>query len=192
MNTPTADAVLRHLERYLGVPERLSIARDLPGAEPLPVKIGLFADVPADGAVTCATIGLSEKVLRLEGGPVRQELVFTCYRPQLDDGVLDSIFTILHDLLARGEPLRHGVIHDLGAPLVPAASTEGLFTFPPVYFDENFARLDGEPPVFFTWLVPVTRPEIRFIEEHDWPAFDEHLDSADPDLLDLTRPSSLQ
>ena len=182
--------LVRHLEGHLGP---LRSGRRLPppaggGAAP-PLYVAEFADRPAAGAVTLATLGLSERVLEQEGGDgIRQELLFCFYRRPDQQDLERLLLSVAEELLAGGRALAARSLLGPHGPLLPGVGVEALYATAPVYFPDSLAALrEVEPPVVFVWLVPVTAAEAAFIARRGGEAFEGLLEELDPDLLDLER-----
>lgn len=182
---PDDAPLLRHMEKHLG-PVIAGWQLPHPSGRVFIVK---FDDRPVEGAVTYATLGLSEVVLHQHDGPeIRQELIFCCWAQETDDEAVALLKVIASDVLDSEHAFEHGQLLGPAGPLLPNATTEALLCTAPVYFPEELHELrDTNPPVLFVWLLPATKREAAFIARRGWPAFEDALEKADPDLLDLRR-----
>jgi hypothetical protein len=58
----------------------------------------------------------------------------------------------------------------------------------PVVFPKSFwVYEDVSPAVVLVWPIPIHPEEVGYIATHGWNAFEDLLESEDPDLLDFTR-----
>ena len=177
-----------HLERHLGPIERGWSAASLSG-----IQVCLFRDRPAPGVTTLATLGLSNTVLPVSSNrKVRQELLLASYDERPSQNLVKALMHGVETVLAREHALLRGDIVPLGGPITAGSAATGLYASIPVVFYAGLATLqDSVPATVVVWLIPVLPAEIDFVESSGWSEFEERLEAADPDLLDLTRSSVL-
>jgi hypothetical protein len=183
-------SVPAHLERYLGEIEcGWSVDAD---GEAMPFQIARFARGPAPGSISFATIGLSHRSMPspVSGRTIRHELVMFV-SDSLRDGPLPSILQQVGlDVLAASKPLLRGDVVGPRGPLVPGSAMEALYAAIPVCLPDGFSSCEeAGRSVVFAWLVPISFREASYVAEHGWDAFEDRLEDADPDLMDLLRPS---
>lgn len=179
--------LIEHLETHLGPIRAGWKMESAPGGRLFIVE---FADQPVEGAVTYATLGLSEHTLRQEDGPpICQELLFSLREGEArpEDAVL-LMKTLVAPVLESRRSLDRGQVLGPAGPVLEGSTLEAFYCSFPAYFPEELAVFRGvTPAVFFVWLIPITRDEARFIEQRDWESFEELLEEQDPELLDLRR-----
>lgn len=182
-----AGDVVAHLESFLG-PIDGGWSENAAG-ERLPFKVLRFAGAPIPGATTFTTFGVSDVALTLpDGRLVRQELVFSAYDRFASSPIVTALHDVAVDLVSRGQALLRGSVYAGSFPL-PGVTSE-LYSAIPVFFPDGFQAWRGsDPPTTLVWLVPITVAERRFVEAQGWEAFEQLLESQDPDLLDLDRPA---
>ena len=138
------------------------------------------------------TLGLTHHVFhQAEGANVRLELLIACHAKTVDAFNPGSVLANVHDMCVPGHhaPPR-GTVLGPRRRFFPESEMTALYCSLPTCFHEDLAAFDGFPEPFLPiWLVPITSDEARFIHENGWPAFESLLGEADPDLLDLSRPS---
>ncbi len=181
--------LVRHLEQHLG---RIAAGCRDPVGPPSAVQIVLFDDPPIEDAHVLSTLGLSGARLRRGDTEkwIRQELVLVF---RAADGA-GNFGAILHDLAEealrreRGYDLRE-VIGPRG-PLREGATVSAFYVSAPTFLPDTFAVCrDGESAIAIGWLIPITGSEARYARQHGADAFEEQLERAQPDLLDLRRAS---
>jgi antitoxin YqcF len=146
---------------------------------------------PAPGVTAYATLGMSHAVLRMPGGrTVRQELVLAAYERFPPASVASFLLTFGASILSLGEALLRGDMIGPQNALIPGVAANSIYCTAPVPFDERLATYDGsEPLTVFVWALPVTGDEAEFVMRNGWSKFEELLESREPDLWDLNRPS---
>jgi hypothetical protein len=178
--------LVSHLESHLGVMSGGSRMGELPD-----IQISLFQNQPAPGAITYCTLGLSHHLLRgATDRMFRFELLgvaageFKALQPEA------RLFDVAEQILSTHRAPLRGEIFGPGGPIVTGATVEALYCTMPFHFPDALATFEGtDPPTVFIYLVPTTRSEARFAQEHGWDAFEELLEKNQPDLLDLCRSS---
>ena len=185
-------SLIKHCEDCLG-PIVSGWSKDATGA-PLPFQVALFERSPLPGVRVLSTLGLSNVPLRVGQGTrrLRQELV-AMFRdpdgPRNLPGLLQQLGT---------EALRKDAAYALGDVVGPrgelrlGANVSALYTALPVYLPDSFQVCRSTPdPVVFAWMVPITDAEAVFATTRGRDAFEAALESAAPDLLDVSRKSIL-
>jgi hypothetical protein len=176
---------LEHLEKFLGpVQQGWGSTEGSAG-----VQVCLFQGQPFDGAVTYATVGLSDHVLFMkERRPVRQELVFSVHERHAGDDWPSLLFFLSERLLREHRALLRGDVVPLGAPLRPGSGSQWLYTSLPILYGDGFSTLeDTEPATVFAWLFPINKSEMAEMAKRGWDAFEDTLERENPDLLDIMR-----
>ena len=180
--------LVAHVESHLGP---IVSGRRLPSTGHAPVFVLRFDDQPHEGAVTYATLGLSDTPLhQLDNIDIRQELLVSMWATEDDEEPSALLMSVAEDVMKRAHALARGDVLGPAGPILDGASTEALYATAPVYFEDSFHVFRGsEQPTFFVWLVPITQDEARYIRNHGWDAFEDRLEADDPDLLDIRRSS---
>lgn len=182
-----SERIEEHYARFLGMPNGRNPIK-LPSNPNSQLQLLKYEDVPCAGAVTLATVGLSELPLHM----FRQEFVFLCYKRFLSSNLV-SLIAVVADMLSESKhPLLHGSILPPAGPLLDYTKMEALYVATLLYFDteeEEFdvLRVDGLS-ILNSWLLPIYRSEAEWIDKHGYEAFESMIEDQDPDLMDLTRP----
>src|ERR1700712_759994 len=123
--------LLEHYEAALG--ESDGAWSESADGERLLFKVLRFTNAPMPGAVTFATLGLSDMRLALPGGrDMRQELVFSCYETFGDASVPALLHAVGAELLREGRALPRGEGLGPAGPLLPGTSLTALYVSVPV------------------------------------------------------------
>jgi len=181
---PPSSPLLGHLEQSLG-PARTG-ARYAIGGDAF--EIVTFAERPARGCTTYATVGLGDHVLaQASGSPLRQELLFA-HRGAPSKDVIALVAAVAEPVLRSRRGLAHGQVLGPSGPILSGSRMEALYCAVPVYFDDALHVFRGvTPPVVLVWLVPLTAREAGLVADHGWTRLEELFQAHDPDLLDLGR-----
>lgn len=178
--------LIRHMETHLGP---IAAGKIYDGG----LQVVRFEAVPFHGAITYATLGLSHHVLEQQSkSSIRLELLVSCYERYLpwDIGYLAA--AVAADVLKAHKPLQRGQVLGPAGPIYPGASAHALYCSEPWAYPDEFAPFRGsDPETMFVFLLPVTHGEVRYIWQHGWSAFEDHLERTDPDVWDLERPSTV-
>jgi Suppressor of fused protein (SUFU) len=187
--TPSPPPLVDHLESQLG---RMAGGWQTdPSGRRYPFSVALFQDAPGPGNVTYATVGLSKVPLPMnDGRNVRLELLFARHRSD-DDTAPSIVQWLANHLIEDGHALERG---DALGPfdwLFPDRRPRGLYCTVPTYFPDALHALEAPPhePIVFAWVFPIWIPELGWLRQHGWPAFEDELERRDPDLLDVDRAS---
>jgi hypothetical protein len=158
---------------------------------PLLFKLLRFPAAPMPGAVTYATLGLSDRKLRIPGeGLLRQELVISCYDRFAGPDVVGVLHAVGAEIFDKGEVLPRGRVLGPAGPLFPDTSLTALYVSMPVVFPDQLYTYSGSSPdTVIAWLVPISTEEADIVRRHGWSEFEDLLEAQDPDLFDLHRPS---
>lgn len=177
-----------HLERHLGPMERGWSSSSLPG-----VQVCVFRDQPCAGVVTLATLGLSNTILAMNGDRrVRQELLLAVREGAKLEELAKILLDVAERLMQRERALLRGDLVPLGAKIDEAREADVLYASMPVVFPDGLATLrESTPATVVVWLIPVHPLEARFIESSGWNAFEDRLESVNPDLFSLDRGSAV-
>lgn len=180
------DEVERHYSQFLGTPNaKHSIS--LVGNPEGHLDVLEHRDVPCEGAVTLATLGLSNVPLHM----FRQEFLFACYDQFVSDDLIRLLAVVAQMVSKSNHPLLHGNVLPPAGPLLEYTEMEALYVGTLLYFntaEESFDVLKvNSLNVLISWLIPIHLSEADWIEEHGWKAFESLLVEQDPDVMDLTR-----
>lgn len=161
----------------------------------LPFQIALFERSPLLGVRVLCTLGLSNVPLRVGHGTrkVRQELV-AMFKEADGPGNFPGILQQLGmEALEKDAAYLPGDVIGPRGELRPGATVSALYTAVPVYVPDSFQVCRSTPePVVFAWMVPITRAEATFARTRGRDAFEDALESNQPDLLDASRQSIAQ
>jgi hypothetical protein len=156
------------------------------------MEIDEYGQQPCEGAVTLATVGLSDLGGRTQPRttrPLRQEFVFCCYESFMRPDVIALVAAVGEQLVASNDPLRRGDVLGPAGPILECSTMEALYACPPTYYQDEFATIAvNNLAIPVMWLIPIHRSEAAWIAKHGFSDFESHLEAADPDLMDLTRP----
>ena len=181
-------SLIDHFERRLG---RISGGRanKADGVQVVHYENGRFRDVES-----WSTLGMSRHILAVRGTGSRYVLeVFLAVRTFSDMGTVDvgkCVEWVAGEMVGRHEARLRGDVQKLPSPIHPASLLDHVYFANPVYYDEDFYSVELEPNgqiAGIVWLVPVGPSEAKYIREHGWRRFEEHLERVDPDLFDLAR-----
>jgi hypothetical protein len=184
--------LVAHLERFLG-----EITRGWPVGEAGSVRFSIveFADAPGHGLATYSTLGLSDHVLSMGEGAIRQELMLVraVDSPAVEARDAAMLLSDAADgLLGRHQAiLRHELVVPPDKP--PAASALHVFwARSPTFLPDEFTGFESQPPVAFVWLVPVTEQEVHAFVERGSSWLEDLFVRLQPDVYDFARPSSVR
>lgn len=175
----TPESLLAHYERVFGAPSRVSHFKLAHGD----LAVAAFDNTPCEAATTFCTVGLTPSL--------HQELLFSCYSPQVGDETVKLVGAVAKQLLESNCGLERGQVLGPAGPIQSSALVDAFYVCPPVYYPANLERrdADGTCSVDFYWLVPVYREEAKWVARYDDDSFrfETLLQEQDPDLLDLRR-----
>jgi len=163
------------------------------GASEKGVTVGLFEGGRLARVRSFATIGLSEHpvVARNSGRELRMELIGCSYDGPSSDygpwpGILDHLAKVS---VESGQAILRGDVIKLPGEMAPGSWLNALYATPPVYFDDSFSSVDigGGHQAAVVWLLPIGASEADLVQKSGWRAFENVLESSNPDLLDLKR-----
>ncbi|WP_372500379.1 suppressor of fused domain protein [Sphaerisporangium perillae] len=185
MNDNSADEYLAHFERSLGTFSESWRKSDIDTEH---FQVLQFCDRESE-RITYVTFGLNRFELALGSNRVgRQELVVgigsSWDQPEIP-GLMNSIGeSVVH----RGRALLRGEVLDPHGRIFRGYNFTAFYCSSPVYFPRRFEVFHGTTPeTIMVWLIPIFSEEVQCIRERGWPAFEELLESQDPNLLDLSR-----
>jgi hypothetical protein len=182
--------LIEHCEDHLGAIVS-GWAEDESGTK-LPFQVVLFERSAVRGVRVVSTLGLSNTPLHVAEGQrtLRQELL-AMFKESDGHRNLPAILQQLATEAIRQQTAYS--LGDVGGPrgeLSAGATVTALYTALPVYLPDAFhiCRSTAKP-VVFAWMVPITDEEAAFARRRGRDAFEDLLQSNDPDLLDFSRPS---
>jgi hypothetical protein len=188
--TRRARQLEQHLTRLLGPPSRLTAARDPDSNRKSKFALALFDDVPAEGAFTLVSSGISEYELRGGDERAREEVLLCAWNKYRDESLDQTFFSLGDIIIDTGTIVHPGLLYELPRPVSDGTVMNHLFAYPPTYFDQALASLKaGGSTIDLVWLIPIHEEEADFIEERGPEKFVDLLGEHDPDLLDLRRKS---
>lgn len=185
----TNPPVIAHVEAHLG--------RIDPGAGywrfPLGgswLQVVAFRNRPRRGAITLCSLGLWHYELASPAGLVRQEVVLTCEKRLAADGRLACVFPCVAEaiLTSRVAPAPGQIFGPLGSVIAEISPLDWLLCLPPEPFPPSFAVCNRtEPPIHFTWLVPISAEEAGTVREGNLASLQHNWERERVDLLDWHR-----
>ena len=181
------DEIQKHYGRFLGVPSA-KYSMSLSGYPTQSYHLLEYKDVPCQGAVTLATLGLSDMPLHM----FRQEFAFLCYDQFISDDLIRLLTVVAGMISESNHPLLHGSVLPPAGPLLEYTPMESLYVGTLMYFntsEENFDVLKANDlTVLISWLLPIYSSEANWISQHGYDDFESLIVERDPDLMDLERP----
>lgn len=178
-------AIGRHLRDAIGGSPRVAKYHD--DAEEKEVDILSIAGAPEDGAVTLATIGLSDHDLGLTAGgkPLRIELVMVQREGQ--DLAPNILATSAFDIIDNAEPVRpDDVLEDQIPEYYPQSPMKHLLLADPFIWDLPTLELPDRL-VAFLHAVPIGPGELSVAERDGIDSLLSLLEEHDVDVSDLMR-----
>jgi Suppressor of fused protein (SUFU) len=177
---PDAEALLRHLGRYLGpLDESRSVSERFLRNEGAELSVLCFQ---ADTGTAYTTFGLSRHLLGDVGATT--ELILAVDDQQY---AVEVLRTLGGHLLEQHSTLRPGERHRL-----PGWSSDSEIEGVMAVEDEGVPPFrNAMPPVGFIRLFPITAAEAAYARENSWEELAVRLLRPDVDLRDLFRPSAV-
>ncbi len=180
--------LIEHIEHHLGDLEDSIVDSWGAGTKGSKFQILELKDQPVPHAITYMTLGISDHLLEQETGPIRQELIFSCWEDfaHLKPQTLVSAFGM--EILDQQLAVHNHEVVGPGGPILGGLQVDSIYCISPRYFPEPFEVCEKlDPPVVFVWLVPLYQEEAQFVDSHGWEQFEQVLYEQDPDILDLER-----
>ncbi len=176
------DAIIEHLESYLG-----TIQRGWGGAE---LQVAKFQDSPEAGVATFCTLGLSRTPLPMKDGRlVRQELLVSVAETYPEDAVASFLITFSEYVLSKNRALLRGDVVGPAKPLIPGVLASAVYCAVPVFFPDEFATYRGsDPSTVMVWLVPQPAAEAEFARRVGWDEYEGVLEEEEVEFWSLDRP----
>lgn len=179
--------VIDHVEHYLGrIDYGWKDSNSLSG-----ITIARFREQPVEGLNTFTTLGLSDHILLMPNNrEVRQELVFSALSNVLSEDIVRHLLNLVESILLNHEALLRGQVIGPTVSTISTSHMKWMYVSMPILFDEKFETFrDSVPSTVFAWIFPIFESEANYIREHGWEAFEDILETKDPDLWDLNRHS---
>jgi len=172
-----------HLEGHLG-----QFVEGWKSDPPTGVQVVRFANQPFPQASTFVTLGLSHHVLD-QGDDAKAALELLL--PAWDDtdrwAVVSLLGSFAHLVVEKHHAPPRGTVSNLDY-FIPGGRMSAVYVSLPVTFPKSFWIYEGvSPPVVLVWLIPIHPEETGYVATHGWKAFEDLLESPDPDLLDFNR-----
>jgi hypothetical protein len=186
--TDQSASLIDFLESHLG---EMSNGFLFEGPQDRPIQVARFDHQPVSTAVTLVTTGLSKHVLhQLSPRDIRMELLACAYSEFDIPDLAKVVFALAQEILEKHHaPARGDVIGPRG-PICSGSNLEALYFSHPAYHSAGLDKFEGDPPeTIIAWIVPISASEAAYIHQHGWSAFEELVESKEPDLLDMKRPS---
>ncbi|MFC0529063.1 suppressor of fused domain protein [Phytohabitans kaempferiae] len=183
--------LIEHMEQTLG-PIGGGWSETLDG-RPVAANVVRFLGTPFADLVTFTTLGLSKVVLKLSNGrSVRMELLLSCRERDSSMPIPGVLVTVAGDLISSRVGPDRGTVLGPAGPLLPDSHLTALYCSVPVFHRKEFRTYSGtDPATVFVQLIPISDDEVSMVDKSGWSVFEDHLERADVDVFDLSRPSSL-
>jgi hypothetical protein len=191
LHAKTQNAILKHLETYLG-PVAVGWTRNADGVS-MPFDVLRFDNAPNAGTVTFATVGLSQHTQRSQqtGKIIPQEFMMSCHDDQKDLSFPAVLQQVGAQASRQGRALLRGEVIGPRGQLFPGSQMTALYAAIPIYFPESMHSMipstGGE--TVFVWLLPLYESEAKLVAAKGWETFERRLAEMDPDVTDLGRPA---
>lgn len=178
--------LINHLEAHLG-PLICGWFTDPDGA-PVPFSVLKFGGGSIADVFTYVTVGLSAVELRSKNTEkiIHQELLLMCRESFGTRNIPGLLQQVGLSVLADKTAILRGEVLGPKGPIFTECDLTAFYATNPVYFPDSFLVDDL---AVLVWLVPITSPEAKFVQNNGWISFEDCLVSKDPDLLDFSRPS---
>lgn len=186
-----APRLVAHLEQRLG-PIQRGWTHDENDAA-VPFTVAKMTSPTTPDLVSYATLGLGRFPLHGRRGNEIMSMEFVVsFRSTTDEIWAPKVLQLFGQaVIESGKALLRGnVIGPFGRTFGDDSPFRWLYASSPVYWDDQFAacRENGRD-IVIVWLVPISDDEAGFVRSHGWPAFEDGLIDAQPDLYDLQRRS---
>ena len=180
--------ILEHFERHLGAATD-GWAVTNPQSPEAGIRVVRFSGMPRAGAATFTTLGLSKRKLALCAGKVaRQELLFATRDEYPTRQVASFLLTFATFIRSNTQALLRGDVVGPSAPLIPGVAENAVYASVPVVFPPGIGAYRGtSPATAAVWLIPLMSSEAESIRLCGWGRFEDLMEKADLDLLDLNR-----
>lgn len=180
--------IIDHFEKSLGpIQQGWRETAEKAGASNM--MVARFANVPFENASTFATIGLGDHMLHLtDGRQLRQELIFAAHDIYSANSIASFLLTFSEFVRSQSRALARGDVIGPSSALIPNVVANAVYACPPVIFPDGL-DLYGEtsPPTIIVWLLPLVGNESFIAKKNGGDYFEDLLEHANPDLLDLNR-----
>jgi len=176
-----------HLEKTLG-----PIATGWKGDSHHDFSVVRFDQVPIAGVTAFSTLGLGRHPMQLNksGVRIRVEFMVLIRTEQSTGPIANVLHSIASEVVSAGRTYLRGEVANFRAPFIPESEMEAIYFTRPTYFNDVFSSAsESGHQVSLVWLVPISRAESQFVAIHGWNAFEDWLETVDPDLTDISRPT---
>ena len=155
----------------------------------IPLQIVCFDNCPERNVFTLATLGLSLFSLRArEGKRIHQELLMSANVGEDQEALAGLILSLAESVVATEKPLLRGEVIGPGRLISPASTMDSVFvTNPSPLPSELLEKTDKK--LVFAYLIPVYSSERSIIKKNGWDLFEYILESRDPDIWNMRRPT---
>lgn len=179
--------IIDHLEKALG-PIQQGWGEAETMSDSSKIMVVRFANMPFKNTSTFATIGLGDAVLYLpDGRALRQELMFAAHDAYPPDSVASFLLSFADFILSQSRALARGDVVGPSTALIPNVAANAVYAVPPVIFPDGIGLYKGSsPPTIIVWVLPLVGNE-SLIAKKMGCDFEDILERANPDLLDLNR-----
>lgn len=180
-------SLIEHIESYLG---KISEGWKDNNSD-IGLQVVAFREAPALAQTVYMTIGLSRHEFAIgDKKRVRQELVLPVQDTTPPTTIVSWLFTICETILKHHVGVLRGQVLRLSAEAAQIVGFDAAYCAIPVFsdIDIGFATFrDSDPPTVIVWVIPIFASEADFVEANGWSAFEDLLESRNPDLLSLKR-----
>jgi len=178
-------SLIEHIESYLGKISEGWKDND----NDVGLQVLAFREAPALAETVYMTVGLSRHELTIgEQKKVRQELVLPVHHTGPSNAIVSWLLAICEMILNDHVGLLRGQVLRLSAEAARVVGFEAVYCAIPVFLDIGFATFRGsDPPTVIVWVIPIYSREADFVDANGWSAFEDLLESRNPDLFSLKR-----
>jgi hypothetical protein len=180
--------VIRHIETYLGLVDPKAGHWRWDHADGTLLQAVAFRDRPRKGAMTLCGLGLGHHQFHSPRGPVRQELLVSCWDRFVSARLAGILPIAAQYALDQHAALQPWQVLGPAGPLIPGSALEALLCLQPLLFPESFAVCrDTNPPTEFVWLAPISRQEVADVRSGRGEELLARWERGEVDILDWGR-----
>jgi hypothetical protein len=109
---------------------------------------------------------------------------------QLDIRIASALAQIARERIKSKSAILRGDVIQKEGSVTKAGNFPAFYATLPIYFSEELWTIhdDRLGDIVLSWLLPVRKAELDFIEGNGWRAFEERVDGAKFELFDFDRP----
>jgi antitoxin YqcF len=178
-----------HYEKHLGL-----IAKGWSDKESeYGVYVVSFNDIPDNGVITFATLGLSSYSFPTgQGAGIKQELLISVEQSFDSDRVASFLMFLAEHIVIRNKAVLRGEVIDPARPIIAGASSTAVYATNPSPFGDEFMNFRCDPSLVFVYLIAISGAEAELIRRRGWRWFEDRLESEDPNIWNLCRTEEIR